>query len=277
VKVIISVLFCILVPIGTYAQDAGKNFIKGLKGTDSLSVGRVTIASMVAPGYAQAYNKQHWKLPIIYGSGAAFVYGGMHSKSLYKETGLNKYKTQSNFYYAGVGLVYLGSIIDGLAGYKTSEKLPQKATLLSSFMPGLGQAYNGDYWKIPIIYGGFTFFAYWLDVNSMQYTRYRRAYNLEYEYSFDNQKTPSEFHGQLSPESIKNYRDRFRRDRDYAVLYMALWYALNVVDATVFAHLSNFDVSENLSMNVSPTIMQTGLYAGGMPGLGLNMSIKMRK
>ncbi|MDR1895384.1 MAG: DUF5683 domain-containing protein [Prevotellaceae bacterium] len=296
-EVIISVLLCVLIPVGSlYAQEyeententepekisgpvVSKSFIKGLKGIDSLSVSRVCLASLVVPGYSQAYNRQYWKIPVIYGSGIALIYGGSRSKSMYKKTGNEKYLTQSKFYYAGAGLVYLGSLIDGLANYKTSyDILPVKSTLFSTFLPGLGQAYNGDYWKIPVIYGGFAFMGYWLDLNSMQYNRYRTAYNLEYDYSQGNSENPSEFNGRLSLQSIKNYRDNFRRNRDYAVLYLSLWYAVNVIDATVFAQLSSFDVSENLAFKFSPVIMpQTGgVYAESSPAIGLSMRITMK-
>jgi hypothetical protein len=257
-------------------KEPRKSYIKGLRGIDSLSIKKVTLASMFVPGYSQAYNRQYWKIPVIYGAGAGLIYGGSHSKSLYKKTGQQKYNTQSKFYYAGAGLIYLGSLIDGIASYKTNkdEIVPIKATLFSTFLPGLGQAYNGDYYKIPVLYGGFAFLGYWLNLNSMQYTRYRNAYNAEIAYSKGESDTPSEFNDRLSEQSIKNYRDRFRRNRDYAVVYLALCYAVNIVDATVFAHLSNFDVTEDLSFRFTPSIIPQLTYAReNMPALGFNFTI----
>jgi hypothetical protein len=262
-------------------KEPRKSFIKGLRGIDSLSIKKVAFGSMIVPGYAQAYNKQYWKIPVIYGTGAALIYGGLHSKSLYNKTGEAKYKTQSNFYYAGAGLVYLGSLIDGIASYKTYKKeiVPIKATLYSTFLPGLGQAYNGDYYKIPIIYGGFAFTSYWLSLNNMQYTRFRNAYNAEVAYSNGETSIPSEFNGRLSVTSLKNYRDNFRRQRDYAVLWVALVYAINIIDATVWAHLSNFDVSENLAFKLSPAIISpSNLYAqkNNLPAIGLNLTVSLK-
>jgi hypothetical protein len=259
-------------------KEPRKSFIKGLRGIDSLSIKKVALGSMIVPGYAQAYNRQYWKIPVIYGVGAALIYGGSHSKSLYNKTGQEKYKTQSKFYYAGVALVYLGNLIDGVASYKTHREgiVPTKATLFSAFLPGLGQAYNGDYWKIPIVYGGFAFTGYWLHLNNMQYTRYRNAYNTEVAYRKGEVDAPSEFNGRLSEQSLKNYRDRFRRNRDYGVLYMGLVYAVGIIDATVFAHLSNFDVSEDLAFNLSPTIISpANIYTqnNNMPAFGLNLRI----
>jgi hypothetical protein len=262
----------------TEIKEPRKSFIKGLRGIDSLSIKKVAFGSMIVPGYAQAYNRQYWKIPVIYGAGAALIYGGSHSKSLYNKTGQKKYKTQSSFYYAGAALVYFGGLIDGVASYKTYQEgiVPMKATLFSAFLPGLGQAYNNDYWKIPIIYGGLAFTGYWLNLNNIQYARYREAYNIEVAYSKGESETPSDFHGRLTEQSLKNYRDRFRRNRDYGVLYMALVYAVNIIDATVFAHLSNFDVSEDLAFNLSPAIISpANLYtqSNNMPALGLNLKI----
>ncbi|MDR1338515.1 MAG: DUF5683 domain-containing protein [Prevotellaceae bacterium] len=257
-------------------KEPRKSYIKGLRGIDSLSLSKVTLASMIVPGYSQAYNRQYWKIPVIYGAGAAMIYGGYHSKSLYKKTGQQKYNTQSRFYYAGAGLVYLGSLIEGIAGYKTHREgiFPVRSTLYSTFLPGLGQAYNGDYWKIPVIYAGFAFTGYWLNLNNMQYTRYRNAYNAEFAYSNGDSETPSEFNGRLSLQSLKSYRDRFRRSRDFAVMWIVVCHAINIADATVWAQLSNFDVNEDLSFHLAPTIIPQASYAqGSMPAIGLSCKI----
>jgi hypothetical protein len=304
-EIVIGVLLCILTPVVSFTQiynqmmtgltqpgsaeesteikveEPRKSYIKGLRGIDSLSVSRITLASAIVPGYAQAYNRQYWKIPVIYGAGAALIYGGTHSRSLYTKTGNAKYKTRSNFYYAGAGLIYLGSLIDGVVSYKTNKEgiVPAKATLFSAFLPGLGQAYNGDYWKIPILYGGFAFTSYWFNLNNMQYTRFRNAYNLEYAYVNGQGDTPSEFNGRLSVQSLKSYKDNFRRNRDYAILYIFLCYAVNIVDAAVFAQLSDFDVSENLAFKISPSIISPpNLYAqrNSVPVLGLNLKISLR-
>jgi hypothetical protein len=297
-EVIIGILLCVLTPIVSHAQEFSteqtetkeepvkikeprKSYIKGLRGIDSLSTAKVIGASLIVPGYSQAYNKQYWKIPVIYGVGAAMIYGGAHSNSMYKKTGDQKYRSQGSFYYAGAGLVYLSSLIDGVASYKTHREgiVPIKATLFSTFLPGLGQAYNGDYWKIPVIYGGLAFAGYWLNLNNMQYTRYRNAYNAEYDYSQGLTETPSEFNGRLSLQSLKNYRDNFRRNRDYAVLYMFLAHAINIIDATVFAQLSNFDVGEDLSLKITPALIpSTDFYSqSGLPAIGFNLKINLNR
>ncbi|MDR1581713.1 MAG: DUF5683 domain-containing protein [Prevotellaceae bacterium] len=262
-------------------KEPRKSYIKGLLGKDSLSIGRITLASMVVPGYSQAYNRQYWKIPVIYGAGAALIYGGRYSKSLYNQTGKEKYKAQSNYYYAGAGLVYLGGLIDGIASYKIHKEgiNPTKATLFSTFLPGLGQAYNGDYWKIPVIYAGFAFTGYWFNINNMQYIRFRKAYNAEVAFSKGESETPSEFNGRLSEQSLKNYRNNFRRNRDFAVLWIAVCHAVNIIDATVFAHLSSFDVSEDLALNLSPAMISpTNLFSqrNDILVFGLNLKINIK-
>lgn len=270
--------FCLLLVLlssfRSEAQELGKNYLKGLKGTDSLSIKRVWTGSLVLPGYGQAYNRQYWKIPVVYGTAAAFLYGGARSHSNYKETGLNKYLDQSRLYYMGAGLVYLGSVLDALNNYRSDkEVIPTKATLLSMMLPGMGQAYNGDYWKIPVIYTGFAFLGYWYDLNQMQYTRFRKAFNLQYMHEMDSSNPPSEFNGRLTSSGIKSYRDNFRRNRDYAFIYLILWYGLNMVDANVFAHLSTFDVSEDLAFKLTPTVIPE---FSPNPNFAIGLSLKMK-
>ena len=256
-------------------RTLGKNYIKGLRGIDSLSLQRVTWASVLVPGYGQAYNRQYWKIPAMYVGAGALIYGGSRSSSKYHETGLQKYKTHRNLYYMGAGLMYLGSIIDAVTNYKTPEGklIPAKASFYSAFLPGLGQAYNGDYWKVPVVYAGFAFLGYWYDLNQMQYKRYRDAYNAATD---NNPSTVGEFEGRLSADGVKRYRDKFRRDRDYAVLYMSLFYVLNIIEANVSAHLSDFDVSDDLSFNLRPTIMPETMFLGkSSPGIGLKLSFTL--
>lgn len=255
----------------------GKNYINGLKGTDSLSLPRVAWASILVPGYGQAYNRQYWKIPTFYVGAGAMLYGGIRSNNMYHKTGFDKYRTQRNLYYMGAGLLYLGNAIDAIANYPTPKGkiIPAKASFYSGLLPGLGQAYNGDYYKIPIIYAGFTFLGYWYNLNLMQYRRYRDAYNAATD---GNPDTENEFENILTPDGIRRYRDKFRRDRDYAKLYLALFYVLNIIDANVFAHLSNFDVSNDLSFNLSPTIMPESMFTSpnSSPGIGLTLSLTFK-
>jgi hypothetical protein len=127
---------------------------------------------------------------------------------------------------------------------------PHKATIRSAIIPGWGQAYNHEYWKIPIVYGALavpgSLFAY----NNKWYQRTKKAYTILVD-SLDPAQIDPKLQG-LSAQDLQFYRNTFRRDRDYSVLFFLLVWGLNVVDATVFAHLKDFDVSTDLSMHIQP-------------------------
>lgn len=136
--------------------------------------------------------------------------------------------------------------------------IPKVATRRSLILPGWGQAYNREYWKIPIVWGFLgTTAGIWI-YNNTWYQRTRYAYTIvvtndTQNYSKIHPKLVRANGQPLDAQSLQFYRNEFRRDRDYSTLYFALFWALNVVDATVFAHLKNFDVSDDLSLKARPT------------------------
>lgn len=127
---------------------------------------------------------------------------------------------------------------------------PRKATIRSAIIPGWGQAYNHEYWKIPIVYGALSIPAATFVYNNNWYHRTQQAYNILVN-GLDTNDINSKLRG-LSPEALQYYRNSFRKDRDYSVLFFLLAWSLNIVDATVFAHLKDFDVSRDLSMHIQP-------------------------
>lgn len=144
---------------------------------------------------------------------------------------------------------------------------PKKAVLYSALLPGLGQAYNKKYWKIPIIYAGFGTIGYFIGWNNGFYGTYKQAYSdltdgnddtRSYEeldayqyYDLDNPTDYDNFKTGLSKQS-----DYYRRNRDLLIIGIAGFYGLNIIDASVDAHLFDFDISEDLTMNWQPS-MQT--------------------
>jgi hypothetical protein len=135
-----------------------------------------------------------------------------------------------------------------------SKHSPRKATFRSAVLPGWGQAYNREYWKIPLVYGALGVTAGFYIYNDSWYKKSKKAYEIRIEN--DTSRFP-EIDRQLEPlstESLRFYRNEFRRTRDYSVLYFLLAWGLNVVDATVFAHLKDFDVSDDLSLRVQPNL-----------------------
>lgn len=126
---------------------------------------------------------------------------------------------------------------------------PAKAALLSAALPGMGQAYNKKYWKIPIIYAGFAGLGYWIGHNTKNYKTFREAYRLRID---DDSLTIDRFTEQYSSGDLKILKDFYKRNLDLSVILTIVWYSLNIIDAAVDAHLFEFDVSDNLSMRIEP-------------------------
>ena len=129
---------------------------------------------------------------------------------------------------------------------------PKIATLRSAIIPGWGQAYNKKYWKIPIVYGALGTTAGVFFYNLKTYKLLRQAVVLRSDTitSNDNQVDPR--FQPLSLEGIRTNRNLFRQNIDYSVLFFLIFWGLNVVDATVDAHLKAFDVSPDVTMKIRP-------------------------
>jgi hypothetical protein len=126
-------------------------------------------------------------------------------------------------------------------------KDPKKATLLSAILPGAGQVYNGKSWKVPILYAGILTDLYFIQYNHKRYDRFREAL-----FALDKGE-PNPFPSLNRAALVRNV-DYWRQNRDLTLLLMVGIYALNLVDANVDAHLSGFDISEDLTLKVAPQI-----------------------
>ncbi len=142
--------------------------------------------------------------------------------------------------------------------WSTWKPSPKRALWLAAVLPGGGQIYNRKFWKLPIFYGGFVGCIYALSWNNQMYHDYSQAY-IDI---MDNDP---------STESYKS----FRRFRDLSVFVLIGVYALSIVDAYVDASLSEFDISDNLSLHVQPAVF--GNQAQGKPqqpaGVGLGIGL----
>ncbi len=138
---------------------------------------------------------------------------------------------------------------------------PGKATLRSLILPGWGQAYNREYWKIPIVYGVIGTVAGFYIYNNTWYKRTRDAFNIRINNDTAHFSSIDPSLQPLSAVSLQSYRNSFRRNRDYSALYFILAWGLNVADATVFGHLKDFSVSPDLSLKIHP-VLQTNGHAG---------------
>jgi len=134
---------------------------------------------------------------------------------------------------------------------------PKVAAIRSALLPGLGQIYNKKYWKLPIVYGalGVTAGIFIFNLNNYHDTKfaYRVKYNMRANHT-DSTLYPKIRNDlkPLSEESLRFYRDQYRRDIDYSALFFLIAWGLNVVDAAVDAHLHSFDVGPNLSLQIKP-------------------------
>lgn len=227
-----------------------KGYFRGLAHKDTLKIVHMFGGSVILPGTAQIYNRQYWKLPIYYGAMGGFIGGAVACNVNYQKSGKKSDKNMRTAMIAGAALSYYASILDGVISYKSSQNpLPARASLYSALLPGLGQAYNGDYWKIPIFYGGFAISGYCWISNQQQYKRYKNMY-------IEASKPESNYTGSLSKDNMIWYRDKFRRYRDYSIIATALVYVLNIIDANVFAHFNDFDVSDDITFNVEPAVIE---------------------
>jgi hypothetical protein len=150
---------------------------------------------------------------------------------------------------------------------------PKIATLRSAILPGLGQAYNREYWKIPIVYGALAISTITFIYNNTWYKRTRDAYTIKVTYETAHFGSIYPILQNIDPVALQTYRNQFRRDRDYSILWFAILWGLNVVDATVYGHLKDFDVSDNLSLHIEPTY-NSNLSA---PGFSFTFSFRNKQ
>lgn len=248
-----------------------KEYFGGLAHKRTASLKNLTIGSAVLVGGTQIYNKQYWKLPLIYGGIGAGIYGGIHFNQLYQNTGEEKYKLYRTLSIAGAGLFYWGSLMDGTVCYKDPNSRtpnPAKSTVYSILLPGLGQLYNGEFWKVPLYWGLMAGSFHFVIENNTQYKRWKWTYDQATSDDPDVEKPPQ------SAENAKYYRDAYRRLRDYSILAVAVSYVLQVIDANVFAYMQDFEVNDEISMKVTPSVLPMGDYALAPPAVGLSIGLK---
>ncbi len=156
---------------------------------------------------------------------------------------------------------------------------PKKATKRSLMIPGWGQAYNKQYWKIPIVYGALSIPTITFIYNNNVYKEARFAYDARIKATVNGGQDSSDYktldykYQKADINSIQTLRNAARRDRDYSVLWFLVVWGLNVADATVFGHLKDFDVSNNLSMNIKPNFNSVTKA----PGLSFTFKLKDKK
>lgn len=138
---------------------------------------------------------------------------------------------------------------------------PRKATIYSAVLPGLGQIYNRKYWKVPIVYGGFATLGFFINYNNGEYVKFRQAYSdiidtdpntNSFIKLFTNPRNLEPDRIAQSTEILRKTKDYWRRNRDLVVIGTAVFYAVNIIDASVDANFFNFDISDDLTINWVP-------------------------
>jgi hypothetical protein len=150
---------------------------------------------------------------------------------------------------------------------KRFEPDAKRAGLYSALVPGFGQLYNRQYWKMPIVYAVLGTPVYFAIKHNNNYQRYRKAYISRL---VNETGSNDEFQGILNTAGLKQNQDQARQERDMMFLYAGLAYTVQIIEAISGAHLRNFDISKDLSLNVRPDIHPMG-------GAGLTLALQFRK
>ena len=137
---------------------------------------------------------------------------------------------------------------------------PTKATIMSACLPGLGQVYNGKWWKVPIVYAGLGGLGYLVYSKYSEYSAYLHAYefqtgDLPEGVTLNAHET--ELANKYSSSQLQTYKESYRRDFEFYTILTVAWYGLNILDACVDGHLYNYDISDDLSLSVDPYLRPT--------------------
>jgi hypothetical protein len=162
--------------------------------------------------------------------------------------------------------------------YKKQKQSYHRATIYSAILPGAGQVYNKKYWKVPIVYAaiGIPAYLYFYNKNYYNQAQYALVVTVNGTTDVDSlAKVAPQFLPFVetgSTNAIINARDEARKNQDYSFLFFLLFYGLNIVDATVDAHLKDFNVNSDLSFRIKPMILP-----GPTPSAGITLAFDIHK
>lgn len=129
---------------------------------------------------------------------------------------------------------------------------PHKAAIYSAILPGAGQVYNKKYWKVPLIYTAFGTGIYFIQYNYKNYIHYREAYKARVD---EDPLTIDQYVGLYTDENLKYLRDFYRRNFELSCIVTGAIYILNIIDASVDAHLFYFQVDDDVSLRISSSFL----------------------
>lgn len=169
-----------------------------------------------------------------------------------------------------------GIVIDGTTKRAEVNPLaPSKAAFYSAILPGLGQAYNKRYWKIPIVWGALGIGIYAYNFNNDEYNKFRDAFKRRRAGFTDDEFYDINNSGivpgspDISDQALQDAQERAQTDRDLALAITIGLYVLNIVDANVDAHLKQFNVDQNLSMDIKPYLEYNPITTDPQYGLAI--------
>ncbi len=160
---------------------------------------------------------------------------------------------------------------DPIPFFKKDYPNPRKAVLLAAVIPGTGQLYNKKWWKLPIVYGAIGGMAWWTYDNASTFSEYSINYKAQVDDDPNTKVTDPKFET-VDVETLRTYRDRFRKYTEQSYLGLGLVYLLSITDAYVDAQLYNFDVSEDLSFRLVPSLQSSPGF-GAAFGIGLQIPL----
>ena len=149
---------------------------------------------------------------------------------------------------------------------------PTKATWMSAALPGLGQYYNGKYWKIPIIYAGFSSMVFFVAQNKYEYNRYKEAYAISVEIP-DPEQSTNPLVRNYETSQLLSQREYYQSNLELSYILTGVFYLLQIVDAAVDAHLYDYDIDDDLSIRIEPQWMPTQDGIRMAPGIGITWKL----
>lgn len=164
----------------------------------------------------------------------------------------------------------ISQIVTDTTDSSVKKHSPRLATLLSTAVPGLGQAYNKKYWKIPIIYVGLGYLGYMANRDNKLYKEFKTSYLALYN-SGNRDSTIYLYDVEYTLNGLESGKNYYRRYRDLFVIFTAGLYLMNIIDANVDAHLFDFDISDDISLRVVPSAIDGGL-AGPVTGFRISLN-----
>ena len=263
-------------PATATANTAAGDSARVRSAANSKKATRALLWSALLPGAGQAYNRQYWKTPLAAGAVAGAGILAIKYKSDYnrykadynqellyptlsdsdfealrqnKKSAMKSYNAWGAIALSLYGLNIADAYLSALIARDRKKHSPVKAAYYSAILPGMGQVYNKKYWKMPIVYGGLATSGYFIYTNKVELNRFREEYLARTHPGYGPRDNTLIF---ASEATLLKFYNRYKRYYEISIIAGSLWYILNILDATIDAHLHDFDMSDDLSWQIRP-------------------------